>query len=43
MGMTIILIVIAVLLVGWLIGLFNSLVSWKNRVQEAWSDIDVQL
>lgn len=43
MGMTIILIGIAVLLVGWLIGLYNSLVSWKNRVQEAWSDIDVQL
>jgi LemA protein len=26
-----------------IIGLFNSLVSSKNRVQEAWSDIEVQL
>ena len=26
-----------------LVGLFNSLVSSRNRVQEAWSDIEVQL
>lgn len=34
--------VLAILLV-WLIGTFNSLVRSRNRVQEAWSDIDIQL
>ncbi|MGI6103389.1 MAG: LemA family protein [Patescibacteria group bacterium] len=33
-----------VVLVGfWVIGAFNSLVALRNRVEEAWSDIDVQL
>jgi LemA protein len=32
-----------VLLVAWLIALFNSLITSKNRVEEAYSDIDVQL
>jgi LemA protein len=27
----------------WLIATFNGLISLKNRTQEAWSDIDVQL
>ncbi len=27
----------------WLIGVYNGLIRLKNRVQEAWSDIDVQL
>lgn len=35
--------VIAIALVGWLILLFNSLIRLKNRTQEAFSDIDVQL
>lgn len=42
----IVLIVIGVLLVvivGFLIGTYNSLVTLKNRVEEAWSDITVQL
>ncbi len=30
-------------LIGWLIGMFNGLVVLKNRVNEAESDIDVQL
>lgn len=34
---------IIVLAVLWLIGLYNSLVHLKNRTDEAWSDIDVQL
>jgi len=38
----IILIVIALLLV-WLIALYNGLVVLKNRCDEAWSDIDIQL
>jgi LemA protein len=32
-----------VVLVGWLIGIYNGLITLKNRVEEAWSDIDVQL
>ena len=38
-----ILIGLGVLLVVWLIALFNRLVTLKNRVAEAWADIDVQL
>ncbi|MDD4409147.1 MAG: LemA family protein [Candidatus Pacebacteria bacterium] len=38
----IILIIIAVVAVG-LIAMYNSLVVLRNRVKEAWSDIDVQL
>src|SRR5690606_22446850 len=35
--------VLLVLIVGFLIGTYNSLVTVKNRVEEAWSDITVQL
>lgn len=38
----IILIVVGVLIV-WLIAIYNALITLKNRVDEAWSDIDVQL
>lgn len=44
--MTIILYAIAgilVLLILWVIFTYNSLVSFRNRTKEAWSDIDVQL
>ncbi|HVY68258.1 MAG TPA: LemA family protein [Patescibacteria group bacterium] len=34
---------VIIVLVLLLIGLFNSLISSKNRVDEAWSDIEVQL
>lgn len=34
---------IIVLLALWLIATFNSLIKWKNRVEESWADIDVQL
>ena len=34
---------IIVLLVLWFIGVFNGIVVLRNRTQEAWSDIDVQL
>jgi len=40
--MTILLIVLAVLVLA-LIGLYNSLVTSRNRVEEAWADIEVQL
>ncbi len=32
-----------VLLVFWLLGTYNGLVTLRNRVREAWSQIDVQL
>jgi len=35
--------IIVVLIVLWLIAVYNSLIKSKNRVDEAWSDIDVQL
>ncbi len=38
----IVLIVVAVLVI-WLVSAYNRFVSLKNRTQEAWSDIDVQL
>ena len=34
---------LVVVLVGVIIGMYNSLIRLKNRVEEAWSDIDVQL
>lgn len=43
MNMTLILIVVLVLFAFYMIALFNSLVTLRNRVSEAWSDIDVQL
>ncbi len=41
-ALTIFLILIAVLVL-WFILIYNSLVSLRNRVKEAWSDIEVQL
>jgi LemA protein len=38
-----ILIGIVVVIVLWLIVVFNGLVTSKNRVEESWSDIEVQL
>ncbi|BCX16095.1 MAG: LemA family protein [Candidatus Parcubacteria bacterium] len=35
--------IILVLVVGWLILTYNSLVRTRNRVREGWSDIEVQL
>jgi len=32
-----------VLIVGWIIAVYNGLITLRNRTQEAWSDIDVQL
>lgn len=39
----IVILVVVVLIVLWLIGIYNSLIRLRNRVKEAWSDIDVQL
>ncbi len=34
---------LAIIIVGWLVFGFNSLVLGRNRAKEAWADIDVQL
>lgn len=39
----IVFIIIALVVFGIIVGIYNSLVTLKNRVDEAWSDIDVQL
>lgn len=38
-----VIIVIIVIFILWLIGVYNSLVTSRNRVDEAWADIEVQL
>jgi len=43
MDITKIVIIIAVVIVLWIILVFNRLVTLRNRTKEAWSDIDVQL
>ena len=40
---TYIVLVVVVAVVLWIVGVFNGLVTLKNRAKEAWSDIDVQL
>lgn len=39
----IVLVVIAVAVLAYVIGLYNKLVAQRNRVQEAWSDVEVQM
>lgn len=39
----IIVVVVLVLLIGWLILLYNGLIRLRNRIENAWSQIDVQL
>lgn len=43
MAIGLILLIIIGVVVLWLVAVFNGLVRLKNRVNEAWSDIDVQL
>ena len=43
MSFTLILILVALLLGIWGIGIYNALVRLKNQVKNAWSQIDVQL
>ncbi len=43
MEITTIILIIVVFLALWVIGSFNRLVILRNRVKEAWADIDVQL
>jgi LemA protein len=39
----IVVIAVAVIVLGWIIAIYNGLIKLKNRTEEAWSDIDVQL
>ncbi len=41
--MGLILLIILIVLVVWAVAIYNGLIRLKNRVDEAWSDIDVQL
>lgn len=34
---------ILAVIVGWVIAVYNGLIKFRNRVREAWSDIEVQL
>lgn len=43
MNAGLILLIVAVVVVVWAIAVYNGLITLKNRVEEAWSDIDVQL
>ncbi|MFH1077765.1 MAG: LemA family protein [Patescibacteria group bacterium] len=43
MGIGWILLIVAAVIAVWAISVFNGLVTLKNRTDEAWSDIDVQL
>jgi LemA protein len=43
MSIGIILAILAVALLLWAVAIYNGLIKLKNRVDEAWSDIDVQL
>lgn len=38
-----VLLIIIILAIIWLIAVYNGLIRLRNRVDEAWSDIDVQL
>ncbi len=39
----IILIIIAIFIAAWIIGIYNRLINLRNQVKNAWSQIDVQL
>ncbi|MDP3954543.1 MAG: LemA family protein [bacterium] len=43
MSMSLIVLLVVIVFGLWLAGAYNALVRAKNRVHEAWSDIDVQL
>lgn len=43
MGIGIIILLVLGALVLWIVAVYNGLIRLKNRVEEAWSDIDVQL
>jgi LemA protein len=40
---TLILIAVIIIIIAWLVGMYNRLVSLRNQVKNGWSQIDVQL
>jgi len=44
-GIAIIIVIalVAIILIGWFVGVYNSLVRLKNNIKKAWSNIDVLL
>jgi LemA protein len=40
---TVVILAVVVILIIWAIGVYNSLVSMRQRVNQAYADIDVQL
>src|SRR5258708_12944948 len=38
-----VLVIVVIVVVGWLVLTYNGLVTARNRTQEAWSEIDVEL
>ncbi|MEY4744768.1 MAG: hypothetical protein RL272_713 [Candidatus Parcubacteria bacterium] len=42
-GIAVVLGLLVVLVIAWLIAVYNGLITLRNRTDEAWSDIDVQL
>src|SRR3989344_2630933 len=43
MALSFIILAIVVVVIIWVVAVYNGLVTLKNRAKEAWSDIDVQL
>ncbi len=43
MSILYIVLAVIVLIILWVIAIFNRLITFRNRTKEAWSDIDVQL
>ncbi len=43
MTLLIIAIIIGVIIIAWLVGMYNRLITLRNQVKNAWSQIDVQL
>lgn len=41
--MGLIILIIVIVLIAWVIGMYNGLVTSRNKVKNAWSQIDVQL
>jgi len=42
-NLLLIVLAVVILIILWIIGVYNGLIKLKNRTDEAWSDIDVQL
>lgn len=43
MNILYVIIIILAVLILWIITVFNNLIRWRNRIDEAWADIEVQL